>query len=700
MATPLAAISAVGLGPLTSRVLGRDGEVDVWIGAESCGVVARQLLEVITAHGGRISDGQLRFQTADAELAVIAEALGRMLDGGLVTMSADGTVRLTPALSDGMSMPPSLADHQAVNSDELRLMCLALDLKPPARKGERIAAIAGHFAGPEGRERVLNRLSRSARSLLERLVEQGAARPVPADRVDVDPYLLHLLARVRRSSGAGQSRQSALAALAPLVDRGIVGYSAWEGTLWIWQEAIPVLDVPLHREWEPAPRPGTGGCRPAPARLAPIVAVADRALALWAEAPPKVLKNDESRLPRPAVRSTARSLAVDEGLVELAANLLIDIGLILPNVVSSSGRGRRRTVDRAWMPDPLLWRAWRERPTAARWARLVAAWARPTQVGHHQQLLSNRHLVLWEMGGLDPGTGFDGDEALARWIGDRYASVGLSDAVTEVLGELRALALVPADGPVGLTDQARQVLADPGRAESVVTATGTSVIVQADLTVLVPPDLDPDLHLRLTELAERESGDTVEVLRLDEARIVKAVQAGWPPGDIVAFLDSVSSVPLADPVVRLVHDAAGRADRVRLVNATTVVIIDDPADLKLACSVRSARLHPVAANVAVSPLAIDKVRQALDRKGLAPTVTGAGPEPPPARSALDDAAELRARAERSRATAARFGRDPDRTLASRLDRMADELSDPAKRLGVTGPLATDPHLVLDQLRHV
>ncbi|MFV0257380.1 MAG: helicase-associated domain-containing protein [Acidimicrobiales bacterium] len=683
----LASISAAGFGPFAGE---SSGPADlVWVSAQSSGVTALRLIEVLVAHGGTLSDEQLRFQTSGADLADIAEELGRMIEIGLVTLTADGRVDLDRDLLDGLELPPSMDDYQALSSDEVRMICVELGVKPPTRKGERIQAIVDRFADPDGRAAVMDGLSGPARTLLATIAERGRGRPIPAETAGLDGYVLHLISRYRRGSlNRRPVGESGFPGLAQLVERGIVGLSAWDTTVWIWREAIPLLDAPLITDWDVAPRPTTSRCRPVPHRPAPVVAVADRALALWAESPPKVLKNDETRLPKPAVRSTAKALKVDEATVELAASLLIDIGLILPNTTAVSGRGRRRTVERQWLPDPVLLAAWKALPTPLRWARLLGAWARPEPPHGQRQLLANRHLVLWELDELEPGDGYDDDDAFSRWIGDRHGTVGLAAAVNQVLGELRALGLIPAAGPIGLTDQARQVLADPERVGATVTATATSVIVQADLTVVIPPDLDHDVHLRLTELAERECGDAVEVLRLDEDRIVRAVQAGQSPGDIVAFLDRISSVPLADPVVRLVHDAAGRADRVRLVSAATVVIIDDPADLKLACSIRSAKLEAVAANVAVSPLPLDKVRQALDRKGLAPAVTAGPSERPAARSTLDQAADLRARAERARATAAQLGRAGENPVSARLERMADELSDPAKRLTTTGPLAT------------
>ena len=68
------------------------------------------------------------------------------------------------------------------------------------------------------------------------------------------------------------------------------------------------------------------------------------------------------------------------------------------------------------------------------------------------------------------------------------------------------------------------------------------------------------------------------------------------------------------------YDAAARADRVQIIAAPTVVVVSDPGDLKLACSVRAARLTPISDTAAVSEVPHAKVRTALERKGLSPSL--------------------------------------------------------------------------------
>jgi Helicase conserved C-terminal domain len=396
------------------------------------------------------------------------------------------------------------------------------------------------------------------------------------------------------------------------------------------------------------------------------------------------------------IGTTAKALGVPADTVDLVARLAIDLGLLLVNTVAVSGRGRNRRVDQVWLADPVLLAAWEQTPAVGRWSRLVASWCRPNSFVNQHQLLCNRHLVLWELSNLAPGMGYDGDEAFASWIAERYATLGVEGAVDVVLADLRVLGVIPPAGPLALTAVARRLFDDPASVAEGLGPADTSVVVQGDLTVLVPPGTDYDVHQRLVDLALVESDGAVQVLRLNEARITRAVQAGSSGETIIAFLRQVSSVPLVDAVTRLVQDAASRANRVTLTAATTVVLVSDPADLILACSVKGAKLEAVSDTVAISALPLDKVRAALDRKGLAPALTAGASSPPgqafAPRSASGEAEldRIRARAGIARRAAEQTGNEMMRRQADRLDETAKKLADPRTRLEVPPVLALTP----------
>jgi hypothetical protein len=305
--------------------------------------------------------------------------------------------------------------------------------------------------------------------------------------------------------------------------------------------------------------------------------------------------------------------------------------------------------------------------------------------------VANRHLLLWELGALTAGQGWTDDAEVGRWMAHRYGPMGHEQAILEVLADLRALGLGSAHGPLGLTEVAALALTDPALVARADFGSADQAVVQADETVICPPDLDADLVARLGRLATLESDAGARIFRLDEALIVRAVQTGDSAEEIVAFLDELSTVPLPDTVRTLVADCARRADRVRVVAATTVVVTDDPADLTVACGLKSTKLTAVTDTVAVSPLPPDKVRQILDRKGLAPLLLadGDGDGVTPRRSS-ENAAALERQAQQHRRFAERHGVDHVARYAEVLEAEAAAARDPGSRLRVTGPLAVTP----------
>jgi hypothetical protein len=690
-------ITAAGLGP-AARTVGTVERrfVELWhsfdgfmLAIDAAGVIGRRLLQLVVTYGGTMTDEELRFQVGGADLSLVAEELERLITAGLLDLHPGGELRVPMLLREQLAPIPSMADNQALTSDELRVICRGLGIATPPRKDERIASIVAHFRSEEGRTLVLKELSSASRGLLDAIATLAPYGAVDAAQLGLGRGDVNA-ARSALYRYAARRTNRPPGPLNKLVERGIVGVSEWSGTVWLWREALPFVDSPFYDDWQVAPRPAEVRCGGEGVRHPPIVSLVDGAIRHWVDRPPSVLKSGERRLAKATVRSTAKALDTTDELVELAADLVLDIGLLLANVLSSSGRGKKRRIDQVWLGDPAMLEAWGRLTAPQKWARLVAAWCRPTGGSEQQQLQWNRLLVLWELGDLEPGVGFDGDDAFARWLEGRYASICVADAVACVLAELRSLGLLAATGPIGLTEPGRLVLGDPAAAADAFAGAETSVIVQGDLTIMAPPNLDPEIRTRLDELAVHESGDAAQLLRLDEARIVRAVQAGRSAEDIVAFLAEVSSVPLVDAVIRLVHDAARRASQVRLVSAASVVVVDDPADLKLACSVKVAKLEPLSDTVAVSPLPLDKVRSALERKGLAPSAAVSAPVT--GRSAEDEVAELRDRAAQHRRFAERYGHEHIRSSASELERRAEELADPARRLQVAGLLALTPKI--------
>jgi hypothetical protein len=703
-AVPLNAINALHSASRTAagdaaKVLKavRRSERGLWDALDSAGDTGRRIMTVVAALGGTATADQLAFQTRDADPDDLAEALGRLVTAGLLVRGTGGSVSLGGQLAASMQMP-SLALPNAVTNDVLAIICRTLGVPTPmpTRKQARIDAIAGVFADPYQAERVRDALSEPATTLLHRIARIGGVGALDSEIVGIEAYHLRYAAPSPYNRGIPDylKDQGPLVALRELATLGIVGVADYGNEVWIWSEAWPLLERPFITDWPTAQRPAVVPITQRAVRMPPIIAALDRSLSAWEANPPAVLKNGEPRVAKTQVRATAKAIGSDEATVDLVGRLLIGIDLLLPNVVAASGRGRNRRVERSWMADPTLLSAWQAMPPLDRWVRLLAEWCRPSNdIG--EQLLHNRQLVTWELGALEPATGVDDADALATWIAHRHGPIGHPDAVRDALADLRALGVVTDDGPIGLTHLGRAALDDPASIGEVLGAEATSAIVQADLTVVAPPDLRHDLALRLGTIADVESDSGAIVYRLSPERITRAVQAGETADGIVGFLAELSSVPLTDAVERLVTDAAARADRVRVVAAATVVIVTDPADLTTACSVKSAKLTAVSDTVAVSDVAAGKVTAALEKKGLAPhTVVDAADRP--RRSSATEAAEALARAE-----AMRNATGPSSSFAQRradqIEQAALARSDVSKRLQVTGPLAVTPAVASREL---
>lgn len=671
----------------------RDNDRGLWNAIDSSGRTGRAIITVMAALGGEATAPQFAFQTRDADAADLTEALDRLMAAGLVERTSGGSLRLAARLR-AVSPIPSMADPNMITSDALAIICRRLGVaKPiPTRKSDRIDAIAAIFADATRAQLVRGSLSKVARETLDEIACRGAVGPIDPERIGVESYLLRYAAPspYKQRFPEHLRANARLVGLVELASAGIVGVAEWGSDIWIWREAWPLLDRPFIADW-PAVRPPEVVALADPmVRMPSIVATLDRALQAWESNPPAVLKNGDPRVAKTHVRATAKSIGSSETTVDLVGRLVIALRLLLPNVVASSGRGRNRRVEHSWMADPTLLAAWQQTAPVDRWLRLFAEWCAPsTDIG--DQLLANRRLLLWELSGLAAATGFRDEGALAAWMAHRYGPIAVEAPVAECIAELRSIGAVTADGPVGLTRLGRAALDDPATVGDVVGAQADSAIVQADLTVIAPPDLRHDLALRLGAIADVESDSGAVVYRLSPERITKAVQAGDTAADIIEFLTALSSVPLTDTVERLVSDAAARAGRVRVIAATTVVIVTDVADLATACSVKSAKLTAVSDTVAVSDLVASKVTAALENKGLAPHAV----VDTAVRSRRSSEAEAAEALERAAAMRASTGSMSDylKRHADQIEQQARAAADVEKRLRVSGPLAVTPRLV-------
>ncbi len=618
-AVPLLGVHAFGVAsgprpgnPATRLRQWRIGGEAAWVAARTAGVTGLQLLRVFATLGGEVTRAQIEQQTPGLDADDLDRELARLAAGELIVLQPDGSAALRP---QAVGLVPEVAvsmasDDAPITSEALAGICRTLGINPPARKQERIDAIADFFADPDNAARIRAELSEEAWDLLLRLAD--------ADRSDDDLDDYAFAARMVRFRSNFAHRDPRIDVLHELMSRGLIG-SGWDAQLWVWRQAWPVLDRPFFADWQVPATPATQQMSPTPARIPRVVADLDRALEAWRAHPPAALKSGHMRLTKSDARSLAKSLGSSVQAIELLGRLAMGIGLIRARTVSTSGRGRNRTVDEVWNPDEELSAEWNRLTPSQQWLRLLSEWCRPRSDFSEPQVV-NRHLVLWELANLEPGTGWTNPDHFAEWFADHYAPQGDKAEAIEAIDDLRLLGVVASSGPVGLTELGDAALRDPVAAAAIEVGGSTQAIVQADHTVIAPPDLRADVAAWLASIAVLESDAGAYIYRLDPHLLTLAVQAGKTPESILEFLTELSSVPLASNIEWLVRDAAQRAGRIRLIAAPTVVVVSDPVDLATACSVKAAKLRAISDTVAVSELAHTKVQAALERKGLVPEV--------------------------------------------------------------------------------
>jgi Helicase conserved C-terminal domain len=664
----------------------------IWATVHSAGRTGRRLVSVISSLGGSATAEQLAFHTPGAMPGVLDEALERLISAAIVVRSPDGGVALTSSAKTQIAIPStSLSDLNAITSDALALICRALALVAPSRKHERIEAIAELFADERGAQHVRGALSPEALHLLDRIAEVAGPGAIHSEAVGISGYLVRYAQAARHATRP--TSPSEIAALRELTSRGIVGVSEYDYTLWIWREAWVLVGKPFYQDWSAPPVPRIVKVDEQPSRLPSIVAVLDQSIRHWETSPPAALKNRDPRIAKSDAKVAAKSIGASEAAVDLASRLAIGIGLLRRNTTGTTGRGRNQRVEQAWMGDPTMVHAWAGLTPSQRWVRLVAEWLAPAEVSEED--LSNRHLLIWQLSLLDPNDAYFDADTLVNWFAHRHFPMTTEPLINMALSDLRALGVVTQTGPIALSAIGRLAIETPDAVSSVLGGEATQAIVQGDLSIIGPPDLRDDLTARVESLAQTESASGAVVYRLDPTRITRAVQGGETAEELLGFLGELSPVPLPDTVVRLVRDAASKAGTVRVVAATTVVIVSDPADLVTAVSIKALRLVRMTDTVAVTDVAMAKVRTALERKGLTPEtlISGAKPE---ARSSATEAAEALRRAAEYRAVAAGRQHSFYEREAEALDARAKSLADTDGRLAVRGPLAVTP-AVLERL---
>lgn len=204
----------------------------------------------------------------------------------------------------------------------------------------------------------------------------------------------------------------------------------------------------------------------------------------------------------------------------------------------------------------------------------------------------------------------------AQWLGVLGAGA-LTSAARHLLEALQAKDLEAEDTAI-----ARAV----GAVEATLPAEVSEVMVQGDLTIIVPGRPAADLKW-LWQVARVEQRGAAQVLRLTESSINEAMQAGWSGSEILERLARVAVAELPQPVEYLIADVERQFDRVRAHFANCAITTTDPtsaSEILADTNLEPLGFARVAPTVLISPLPLAEVTAMLRAHGHSPITDRGG----------------------------------------------------------------------------
>jgi hypothetical protein len=256
---------------------------------------------------------------------------------------------------------------------------------------------------------------------------------------------------------------------------------------------------------------------------------------------------------------------------------------------------------------------------------------------------AQRRAALGVLVDLPPGTAPTADDirSVLAWqsprrLGRAATSAGYDAAVTEAatlgltgLGALTSYgrSLVteveaaeradPDDDPLGLSPQAPASRAVEAL-DALLPAPVDHVLVQADLTVVVPGPPEPGLAAELTLVADAESPS---VYRVTADSVRRALDSGYVAADLHALFERRSRTPVPQGLTYLVNDVSRRHGGLRVGSAGAYLRGDDEALLAEVLADRRLAvlgLRRLAPTVLITPYAPARLLGALRDAGYSP----------------------------------------------------------------------------------
>jgi Helicase conserved C-terminal domain len=236
----------------------------------------------------------------------------------------------------------------------------------------------------------------------------------------------------------------------------------------------------------------------------------------------------------------------------------------------------------------------------------------------------------WQPGATDPSTADP-----VRWILAEAAQLGLTglSGLTGygrmLLDEVTAAASHDAeDDPLGLSSSSP---AAPSRAaaalDKLLPPPVDHLLVQADLTVVVPGPPEPALAAELALVAEHESAGGASVYRVTPDSVRRALDAGHTAADLQNMFNRRSRTAVPQSLTYMIDDVARRHGGLRvgaagcyLRSEDNALLIEVAADRRLS----GLSLRSVAPTVLISPYLVSRVLDELRAAGYAPVQEDGG----------------------------------------------------------------------------
>jgi hypothetical protein len=372
------------------------------------------------------------------------------------------------------------------------------------------------------------------------------------------------------------------------------------------------------------------------------------------------------------LKRLARAAGVDETSAALLLEIAHACGLMGEADLAATGRGVS-TSRAAGLADEIFlptggYDLWRALSIAQRWQALANSWLamtrQPGLVGQRDDrdrpinvlapdaeragAPQARREVLGALAELAPGTAPKADEVLGllAWQAPRRArgreaahrdalagaaTLGLTalGAITSYGRLLRAEAQPDDRDPLGAGPGGER---PAGHSEAVraldalLPAPVDHLLVQADLSVVVPGPPEPELAAELEAIAELESAGGASVHRITAASVRSALDVGYTAGDLHAWLQRRSRTPIPQAMTYLIDDAARKHGGLRAGSAGSYVRSDDEAlvaEVLADKRLQTLSLRRLAPTVLSSPLLLPRLLGALREAGFAPVAEDA-----------------------------------------------------------------------------